>query len=117
MNLTIRLAAVIALLIVSVLPASAQEQRTPLRNLAPDQVVQKIAYCKGEYRLAMASGATRRFLEVNLRFKTDSTAYGPDRDRPVLLPAGMRGDRAQVIFSGPDELKRFLVARCEESGS
>ena len=30
--------------------------------------------------------------------------------KPVLAPAGMRGDRAQVVFSGLDDLKRFLVA-------
>jgi hypothetical protein len=33
-------------------------------------------------------------------------------ERPALLPAGMRGDRAQVIFAGLDDLKRFLVERC-----
>lgn len=109
-----RAAAVIALLMLLVLPAAAQEERgTPLRNLAPDQVLRQMAYCKGKYRLTMASGETRRFAEINLRLKTDSTAYGPEPDKPVLLPAGMRGDRAQVIFSSPDALKRFLVERCE----
>ena len=35
---------------------------------------------------------------------------GPSPGKPVLAPAGMRGDRAQVVFSGLDDLKRFLVA-------
>ena len=108
-----RAAAVIALLMLPVLPTVAQEERrTPLRNLALDQVVRQVAYCKGEYRLTMASGETRRFAEINLRLKTDSTASGPEPDKPIWLPADMRGDRAQVIFSGPDALKRFLVERC-----
>jgi cytochrome c len=85
---------------------------TPLRNLADDQVVRAIAYCRSEYALTMASGAQHRYPEFNLRFKTDSGRSGPEPGRPALLPAGMRGDRAQVIFASPEELKRFLVERC-----
>jgi cytochrome c len=85
---------------------------TPLRNLVDDQVVQSIVYCRGEYALTLASGAQRRYPELNLRFKTDSSRLGPDAGRPALLPAGMRGDRAQVIFAGLEDLKRFLVERC-----
>lgn len=94
-------------------PSAAQTLRTPLRNLTADQIVQRIAYCQGEYHLTMASGEQRRFPELNLRLKTDASAYGPERDKPVLLRAGMQGDRAQVIFSGTAELKRFVVERCE----
>ncbi|MGH7313461.1 MAG: hypothetical protein ACREJV_09830 [Candidatus Rokuibacteriota bacterium] len=95
-------------------PAVGQPQsRTPLRNVAADQVVQRIAYCRGEYLLAMANGAERRVRELNLRFKTDASAYGPEGGKPVLLPAGMQGDRAQVIFASPGDLKRFLVERCD----
>ncbi len=89
------------------------QPRTPLRNVVADQVVQRIDYCKGEYRLTMASGQERRLPEILLRFKTDTSASGPERGRPVLLPAGMQGDRAQLIFSSLDDLKRFLVERCE----
>lgn len=94
-------------------PCAAQAPRTPLRNLTADQIVGQIAYCRGEYRLTMANGEQRRFPEFNLRLKTDASNYGPERGKPVLLRAGMQGDRAQVIFSGPDELKRFVVERCE----
>jgi cytochrome c len=96
-----------------VTPASAQQPQTPLRNVVADQVVKEIVYCRGEYRLTMVSGATRRVPEINVRLKIDRTAYGPEPGRPVLLPAGMRGDRIQIIFSGPGELKDFLVERCE----
>ena len=89
------------------------QPRTPLKNVVADQIVQKIEYCRGEYRLMMANGEQRTVPELNLRFKTDASAYGPERGRPVLLPAGMQGDRAQLIFSGLDDLKRFPVERCE----
>jgi cytochrome c len=94
-------------------PALAQAPRTPLKNLAADRIVKDITYCRGEYRLTMASGEERRVRELNLRFKTDMTAYGPERGQPALLPAGMQGDRVQVIFASLDDLKRFLVERCE----
>jgi cytochrome c len=89
-----------------------QPPPTPLRNLADGQVVRTIAYCRSEYALTMASGAQHRYPEFNLRFKTDRSRNGPESGKPALLPAGMRGDRAQVIFASPDELKRFLVERC-----
>ena len=84
----------------------------PLRNLVDDQVVRSIAYCRGEYALTMASGTQHRYPEFNLRFKTDGSRLGPEAGKPALLPAGMRGDRAQVIFAGLDDLKRFLVEQC-----
>ncbi len=89
---------------------------TPLRNLADDQVVRSIRYCRGEYTLTMVSGERHRFPELNLRFKTDGNREGPEPGKPALLPAGMRGDRAQVIFSGLEDLKRFLVEGCEGGG-
>ena len=84
----------------------------PLRNLVDDQVVRSIVYCRGEYALVMASGTQHRYPELNLRFKTDGSRLGPDAGKPALLPAVMRGDRAQVVFAGLEDLKRFLVERC-----
>jgi hypothetical protein len=66
----------------------------------------------GEYALTMASGTQHRYPEFNLRFKTDGSRLGPEAGRPALVPAGMRGDRAQIIFAGLDDLKRFRVERC-----
>jgi cytochrome c len=60
----------------------------------------------------MASGTQHRYPEFNLRFKTDGSRLGPEAGRPALVPAGMRGDRAQIIFAGLDDLKRFRVERC-----
>ena len=85
---------------------------TPLRNLVDDQVVRSLVYCRGEYTLTMANGTQQRYPEFNLRFKTDGSRIGPEAGKPALLPAGMRGDRAQIIFASLDDLKRFLVEQC-----
>jgi len=87
-------------------------QPTPLKNLVDDQVVARIGYCRGEYTLTMASGTQHRYPEFNLRFKTDGSRSGPERGKPAWLPAGMRGDRSQVIFASLDDLKRFLIEQC-----
>jgi cytochrome c len=100
-------------LTVGLLGSGIYATTAPLQNLADEQVVQRIRYCRGEYRLTVASGARHQFPERNLRFKTDGSREGPEPGRPALLPAGMRGDRAQVIFSGLEELKRFLVEECD----
>ncbi|MGH7392349.1 MAG: hypothetical protein ACREM3_23260 [Candidatus Rokuibacteriota bacterium] len=108
-----------AMPIVALLPApsAAQSARTPLRNVAAEQIVSEVAYCRGEYRLMMADGQQKTFREFDLRLKTDTSAYGPERGKPVLLPAGMRGDRVQLVFSGPEDLKRSLVERCNGGAS
>ena len=98
------------------IPGIVEAAGTLLKNLAADQVVREIRYCKGEYTLVMATGAPRRYNEFNLRFKTDGSRDGPEVGKPALLPAGMQGDRAQVIFSGLDDLKRLLVERCGRDG-
>lgn len=99
--------------VLAVVSVSAQQPRTPLRNVVADQIVKEIAYCRGEYRLTMGNGDTRRVPEINVRLKTDRTSYGPEAGKPVLLPAGMRGDRVQIIFNSLEDLKQFLVERCE----
>lgn len=86
---------------------------TPLRNLTPDELVQEIQYCRRQYTLTMLNGERHRYPEFNLRFKTDASVNGPEAGKPVLLPAGMQGDRAFVIFSSLEDLKRFLAEQCE----
>lgn len=105
---------VLAVALLSGVPGALAQPASPapLRNLVDDQVVRSMAYCRGEYTLTMASGTQHRYPELNLRFKTDGSRVGPEAGKPALLPAGMRGDRAQVIFAGLDDLKRFLVEQC-----
>jgi cytochrome c len=83
-----------------------------LKNLEPKIQVKAITYCHDTYRVTTADGKTRAFWERNLRFKTDSSKEGPEKGVPALMPAGMMGDRASVIFAMPEEITKMIEARC-----
>jgi cytochrome c len=83
-----------------------------LKGLEPDKRVKAITYCRDTYRVTTADGKTHAFWERNLRFKTDSSKDGPERGAPAIMPAGMMGDRADVIFAAPDEINKVIEARC-----
>jgi cytochrome c len=85
---------------------------TNLKNAGPDKRVQKITHCQDTYRVTTMDGKTRDFWERNLRFKTDMGEDGPQKGAPALVAAGMMGDRADLIFAGPEEISRFISAQC-----
>lgn len=90
-------------------------QRAPLMDLkatTPQQRVTAIRHCADTYFITLDSGNTYPFWEFNLRFKTDSSKYGPHKGKPAILRAGMRGDRAFVIFSTPEEISLFIKEQC-----
>jgi cytochrome c len=53
--------------------------------------------------------------EFNLRFKTDSSALGPQPAKPVIVGAGMQGDRASIVFAAPNEIGTFVRRECAET--
>ena len=83
-----------------------------LKTLDPEERVRSINHCGDTYKVSTADGKTRDFWERNLRFKTDVSADGPQKGAPALVPAGMMGDRADVIFASPDEISGFIAERC-----
>ena len=83
-----------------------------LKKLDPENRVQSINHCGDTYKVATVDGKTRDFWERNLRFKTDVSDDGPQNGAPAIVPAGMMGDRADVIFASPDEISRFISHRC-----
>jgi cytochrome c len=83
-----------------------------LKGLEPNMQVRAITYCHDSYRVATADGKTRHFWERNLRLKTDSSREGPQSGAPALVPAGMMGDRADVIFAAPAEISKMIEERC-----
>jgi cytochrome c len=83
-----------------------------LKKLAPEQQVRTIRLCRDTYKVTTVDGNTRDFWERNLRFKTDSSEDGPEKDAPALLRAGMMGDRASVIFAAPEEISRSIAHEC-----
>jgi cytochrome c len=83
-----------------------------LKSLEPNQQVKAITHCRDTYRVTTADGKTRAFWERNLRFTTDSGKDGPEKGAPAIMPAGMLGDRAAVIFAAPEEIRTLIEARC-----
>lgn len=83
-----------------------------LKSLDPARQVKAITYCHDSYRVTTANGKTRHFWERNLRFMTDSSKDGPESGAPAIMPAGMLGDRAAVIFATPEEITKMIEARC-----
>lgn len=91
----------------------AQGPKVNLKQADQDHLVIALRYCRDTYRAITASGKAVAFWESNLRFKTDASAEGPDRGKPVLIPAGMMGDRAFVVFAGPEEMAMFIKRQCD----
>jgi cytochrome c len=83
-----------------------------LKSLELARQVKAITYCHDSYRVTTANGKTRHFWEHNLRFMTDSSKDGPESGAPAIMPAGMLGDRAAVIFAAPEEITKMIEARC-----
>lgn len=78
----------------------------------PSNRISAIHYCGDTYTVEVEAGEAHPFWEFNLRFKTDSSARGPEPGHPVLIPAGMTGDRAFVIFADPTEISAFIEIEC-----
>jgi len=83
-----------------------------LKKLDPEDRVQAIRYCRDTYRVTTADGKTHNFWERNLRFKTDSSGDGPEKNAPAIVGSGMMGDRASVIFAMPEEISGFIAHQC-----
>jgi cytochrome c len=43
---------------------------------------------------------------------THSGKDGPERGAPAIMPVGMMGDRAAVIFGAPEEITKMIEAKC-----
>jgi cytochrome c len=94
-------------------PAARQERGLPeLGKAPPEAMVAFIRHCGDTYFVTNGKQETRPFWEFNLRFKTDSGPSGPRAGQPVLVGQGMQGDRAQVVFSTPAEISRFIKEGC-----
>jgi cytochrome c len=87
-------------------------QAPNLKHPDPAVRVQAVTYCKDTYTISTANGQTRKFWERNIRLKTDSSSDGPEKNAPGLVPAGMMGDRADIIFAAPSEISGFIKPEC-----
>lgn len=84
----------------------------PLKTAKPDGRVTAIRHCKDTFFVTTADGKERPFWELNLRLKVDSSTSGPSDGKPVLLPAGMQGDRASLVFSNVAEIGTAIKEQC-----
>ena len=83
-----------------------------LKNVGPSSRVKAITYCGDTFKVTTADGNSRDFWERNLRFKTDTSEDGPDKNAPAIVAAGMMGDRASIIFASPDEISTWIKQQC-----
>ena len=89
-----------------------QAVRVNLKDAPPQGQVTAISHCGDGYAVTTADGKVNKVWEFNLRFKTDSSEFGPMRSKPVIVGAGMQGDRASVVFATPGEISSFIKESC-----
>ena len=91
-----------------------QPSKMNLKEAPPEGQVVAITHCGDAYTVKTADGKTEKVWEFNLRFKTDSSELGPRAGKPVVVGAGMQGDRASVVFASPSEISAFIKSECLE---
>ena len=79
-----------------------------LKAAGPEDQVMTIFHCGDTYDVTNGKGATVSVWEFNLRFKTDGSELGPEPGKPVMVGAGMMGDRASIVFAAPKEISTFI---------
>jgi cytochrome c len=89
-----------------------RRERADLKNAPPAGQVRSITHCRDTYTVETADGRSEKVWEFNLRFKSDSSKLGPMPGKPVIVGAGMQGDRASVVFASPKEISEFVKASC-----
>jgi len=89
-----------------------QSPKEDLKKAPSEGQVASITHCKDTYTVKTADGKVNKVWEFNLRLKTDSSDLGPQAGKPVIVGAGMQGDRASDVFAAPAEISRFIVDKC-----
>lgn len=90
-----------------------QARKPNLKEAPPNGQVRAIRHCGDTYSLETADGKIEKVWEFNLRLKTDSSKLGPSPGKPVVVGAGMQGDRASVVFANPHEITAFIKESCQ----
>jgi cytochrome c len=84
----------------------------PLRDAGADQRVTAIRHCHGTYFVKTADGTEHPYWEMNVRLKTDTASTGPMPEQPVIVGAGMMGDRVSIVFANPAEISKLVENKC-----
>ena len=86
--------------------------KADLKNAPPEGQVRSIKYCGDTYTVETADGRVEKIWEFNLRFKSDSSRLGPNPGKPVVVGAGMQGDRASIVFASPKDISQTIQQAC-----
>lgn len=89
-----------------------QARKLDLKSAPAEGQVASIRYCGDTYTVDTADGKSQKIWEFNLRFKSDSTKLGPAPGKPVVVGAGMQGDRASIVFASPGEISGAIKQAC-----
>lgn len=89
-----------------------QSRKPDLRQAPAEAQVKSVRYCGDTYTIETADGKRQKIWEFNLRLKTDSSKLGPAPGNPVVIGAGMQGDRASLVFSSPKEISETIRPVC-----
>jgi cytochrome c len=84
----------------------------PLREPPPAARIAAIRHCGDSYFIATEDGRETPYWEKNIRLKIDSVETGPPPGVPVILQAGMGGDRFSVVFSSLADLTSIVEEKC-----
>ena len=90
----------------------ARGNKLDLRKAPPEGQVTSIKHCGDTYTVDTADGKSQKIWEFNLRFKTDTGKLGPAPGKPVVVGAGMQGDRASIVFASPREISESIKQAC-----
>jgi cytochrome c len=89
-----------------------RRDKLDLRKAPPEGQVTAIRHCGDTYTVDTADGKSQKIWEFNLRFKTDTSKLGPAPGKPVVVGAGMQGDRASIVFASPKEISESIKQAC-----
>lgn len=96
------------------IPADEARGQAPqsLESVRPEERVTAIRHCQNSFFVDTADGTKHAFWALNLRLKVDTSATGPKGGKAVLIPAGMQGDRASIVFSDVSEIGKLIEEKC-----
>ena len=86
--------------------------KADLRKAPAEAQVKALSHCGDTYTVETADGKKNKVWEFNLRLKTDSSKLGPLPGNPVVVGAGMQGDRASIVFASPKEISTAIAESC-----
>jgi cytochrome c len=84
-----------------------------LKKAPPEGIVKTVRHCGDTYFVTTGEGKVHKIWEFNLRLKTDTSINGPVPGKPVIVGAGMQGDRASIVFASLREIGQLVKEQCD----